>query len=540
MSIHNATRRLAATWLICASLAGAAAVAAQEPTATPLPVKATLPAPSEITPEETPQVEIEATPEALAETPLGDLSYNTPVIGRIGGTTIEQDWPLPLTSADRVTIEVTRLDGNLLPDIFLLDANGDQIGSSYGPEDDGATALLENITLNEAGDYTVRVSRERGADGLTEGFYQLTVIPLAVGLEAEANSGIVGEIEIDEPVEGTLTAEHWYHRYTLNATAADTIRVVAERTGGSLEPLVHVLSADGSILTTGYTQNTGDIASTNRVDLSDAGEYTIVVTRASEFSGNTLGSYRLTVELIGSGEGSPNLAGTAGDVVYGEALEGAITPARWYEDWTLTAEAGDTIRIHVQRADDANLQPEVMLLGGSGQELTRGYTENTGDHASIDRRTLDGPGEYTVRVSRRGGQTGETTGAYTLVVELIGSGEGSAALQGTTGAVAVGDTVKGEVTNERWADSWSFSADEDEPVEIVVERASGTLIPRLQIRDRNGQPLSDAYPEPTRDRAIRQFYPPSSGEFLIVVMRDREQEGVTSGEYSLTVRPLDS
>src|SRR5699024_7150823 len=101
-----------------------------------------------------------------------------------------------------------------------------------------------------------------------------------------------------------------------------------------LEPMIYVLDSEGSSLATGYAESTGDIASTNRVNLPEAGEYTVVVTRASEFNGDTTGSYDLTVEMIGSGEGSPNLAGTAGDIVYNQPLKGTITPVRWYEDWT--------------------------------------------------------------------------------------------------------------------------------------------------------------------------------------------------------------
>ena len=526
--MRKAAHGLGIVLALCLLLFGAFLASAQEVT----------PAPTEAAAEATAEAPVDATPE-VTETPITDLTYNRPVVGRIDNVSPSQDWPLSLDSADRLTIIVERLDGNLIPNVVLLNAAGSETGSRRGAEPNGATTIIDAFAVPEAGDYTVRVERDRGANGQTQGRYQLTVIQVAAAFDAAANADVVGPIEPDEPVESVITADHWYHRYTYRATATDSIVIVAERTGGNLEPLVHILNPDGSPLTSGYVGGSGDLAATNRVNLPAPGDYTIVVTRGDEFNDRTQGSYVLTLRLIGSGVGSPALAGVAGDVTYGEAVDGEITPARWYEDWTLTVNAADTITMRVQRADDANLQPEVALLGGSGQEIVRGYTSNTGDSAEIVGRTLDGPGEYTLRVSRSGGQTGESAGVYTLIVELIGSGASSPALQGTTGTVVLGQTVEGEVTNERWADSWVFNATAGERVQVTVERTGGTLIPRLQMRDRNGQPLSDAYAGETGDIATLQYTSPSTGEFRIAVMRDRDQGGVTSGAYELTVAPVE-
>lgn len=541
--MRQRTQLTSALLALCLALPGAPLTLAQDatPEATPdTPVKAT-PAPAEATLEALLEVTAEA-PVEITETPISDLRYDTAVIGRLNSATPAQDWPLPLESADRLRIVVERLDGNLLPSIVLLDAAGQEIGNSYGSEEDGATATIDNITLAEAGTWTVRVEREDGPEGLSQGLYRLTVVPLAAAEDAAANQAIVGPVEIGEPIEATISAGHWSQRYTYTAEAADAIRVIAERTHGTLQPQIEILDASGSSLANGYTENSGDLAIADRVSLPSAGEYTLIVSRSQGFNGATEGGYRLTVEMIGSGEGSPNLAGVAGDIRYDEAITGEITPERWYEDWTLTAEAADTLTVTVERIDapDAgNLIPEVILLGGSGQEVMHGYAESADDRAVIRSRQLDSAGTYTVRVTREQEQTGTTAGQYRLVVSLVGAGEGSASLSGTNGALVLGEPVTGEVTPGRWADTWTFEATAEQQAVVTVKRASGTLIPVIEIRDGNGQRMSSGYYNDTRDAASVQYYFPTSGTYQIVVSRDRDQNGVTTGTYTLRIDPTE-
>src|SRR6185436_17515158 len=102
------------------------------------------------------------------------------------------------------------------------------------------------------------------------------------------------------------------------------------------------------------------------------------------------------------------------------------------------------------------LQPEVILLGGSGQEVTHGYTSNTGDSATIARYTLSGAGSFTVRVSRAQGKTGYSNGGYSLMVSLIGSGVDSPKLKEASGAIENGQTQTGTITGEKWSNIWTY------------------------------------------------------------------------------------
>lgn len=489
----------------------------------------------EATPE--PTDESEATAEAT-DTPITELSYNSPVNGHINNATPSQDWPLLTASTDRLRIEVERLDGNLIPDLVLLDATQTVVGQSYGATDTADRAIIDGVTLPIAGQYTVRVGRDGAEAGQTTGRYRLIVTPLATAQDNVNNTIIVGDVEYDTPVTGEITGAHWYHRYTLTTEAADTVSIQATRVSGNLQPEVEVLDANGSSLRIGYLDASGDNARIDEIDLPSAGAYTVVVRRTGGFNGVTEGEYELNVGLVGSGPTSPNLEGVEGNVEYDTTRSGEITPARWYVDWRLTTDATDTLTITVRRANDEsgqNLRPIVILLGGSGQEITRGYLEQTGDMAQIRDVTLQTPGNYTVRVARDGEQTGATSGAYTLDVRLEGSGEGGAALAGSSGTLSLGETVKGEISNRRWADSWTYSGTAGENLHLTAERTNGNLIPIIEIRDANGQRLTASFYADTRDITELDYTIPGNGTYTVVVMRYNGQSGATTGGYDLTV-----
>jgi hypothetical protein len=217
-------------------------------------------------------------------------------------------------------------------------------------------------------------------------------------------------IDYNTFIEGRITPEHWLHRYTITAPAADYIRVSAARNAGTLMPEVEIRDSAGNSLRTGYTENTGDFATLTH-ELPQAGDYTVIVTRARRYDGTSFGTYRLTLDLLGAGEGNPVLDAVQGNVEYGVPFIGNLADGQWYQDWLLKTDAGDVITITAERPLDAateasNLRPEVILLGGSGQEPGMADVDDSGAQAVISRYELEAPGEYIARVTREGQKTG--------------------------------------------------------------------------------------------------------------------------------------
>lgn len=430
-----------------------------------------------------------------------------------------------------------RLDGNLIPDIAILDANGSALFYSYGADRTAATALIPSVTLPSAGSYQIQAGRQNGETGVTVGKYRLTVQINGTAADNPNNTTPIGNITYGTPQTGEINGAAWKQLYTLTTDAPDSILVTAKRTSGNLIPYVEVIDSAGSVVSAGYPSQAGTQAQVG-VNLGNAGEYQIAVSRDRGQHGDTIGGYSVQVDLIGAGDGSASLATPAGTVVYDTPLTGEIDGAKRYQDWLLTTTATDTVTFLVERSGEGStLQPEVILLGGSGQEIRRGYTSYTGDTAIIENYTFDTPGSYTVRVTRYYGQTGESSGGYTLTVKLIGSGEGSPELV-TEAPVAItaGVPVKGEITPLRWKETWSFTAQEGQTYNLVARRTNGTLIPRLQVLNSSGQILLDNYADASAGVVQQLGYVfPSAGNYQIVVYRYDGQYGYTSGGYELTV-----
>lgn len=485
----------------------------------------------------------EATPEATAETTTEagstNLVYSVAAQGNITDAAFSQSWTLQSASADRLNIRVQRLDGNLIPSVVILDASNTEITTSYGSDSTGALAEIREYTLPSAGTYNVVVSRDDGENGSTTGSYSIIVTPLATAQDNPNNAVVLGEVTADAPISGEITGTRWYHRYSYVAESADQIQVTARRTGGTLFPYLEILDANGLSLTTGYSDYTSgnDVARIDRFMLPTAGTYTIVVSRDGGFNNDTVGTYEMSVNVLGIGADNPALMTPAGVAVYDTDLTGEIG-AVWYQDWTLTAAAGDTISIRADRTS-GNLQPVVTLLGGSGQILTSGYADRTSASALIDHYQLTGPGSYVVRVSRVSDQDGWTTGGYNMHITLEGAGPEAIASQAPVGTIAVDNEPRtGEITNGSWSQIWTIEGQQGTVLDFVVERTSGTLIPRIDIRDANGQILRSGYADDTGDAArVEGFALPGTGTFQIVVVRDGDQNGYTNGGYSLTVTP---
>lgn len=461
------------------------------------------------------------------------LTYDTPVSDSISDEMPTQTWTFDTESADRFTVRVARTDGNLIPTLTLLDANGFVIRSGVtAPSAD--RAVIDNIVLTGPAALQVQVGRAGGDPGVTSGGYELVVEPLATGPTNARNLVTLSEVEVGATVSGTITPLHWFQRYTFSTAGADALRITATRTDGTLIPEVVVMNANGVAFFTGAAVATGERVVIEPLVLPAAGDYMVAVTRRGGYTGTTTGSYDLTLELVGAGPDNPSLDLIAGGVGYDDAVTGDIDGENWYADWILTTEAADRVTVDVERIDNT-LQPVVVVFGPNGQRIAASGTDVSGARATLPDLLLPGPGEYTVRVARAGEQLGPTSGTYALRVTLIGVGETHPAFSVTSGDITAGETVSGTITPGRWRDTWILANTAEGDVTLTVTRTDGNLIPLVELRDTNGVVLATGVLDASRDRATLTTRLLADTTYQVVVGRVGGRDGVTAGSYDLTV-----
>ncbi len=398
---------------------------------------------------------------AIHQDGAGEITYDTPVQGTIDGAAYQpQSWTFTAQGADRLTARVERTDGNLIPNLTLLDSDGNDVAQSYGADHTYAAAVIDNTTLPQAGTYTFVVSRYQDADGETSGSFQLSVTALGVGEDNPANTTPVASVNLDDTVTGEITPMHWSQVYTFEAEAGDYIGATSQRTSGTLIAQLSLLDNNGQELRTGYPDNIGVTTVLSGYEVSYTGQYSVAVVRDRGINGVTGGQYALTVQLLGSGEDSDRLTGTQPGMIqqYNTTQTGEITNANWYQDWQFRTVSADTFTISVQRSPEYSpdtpntLIPDVVLVDALGNEMRRGYPNDDNASASIDRYTLSDAGMYIVRVERDGGKDGLTTGGYEVTITLDGIGPDSPSLAESSGEVTLGTPAQGEITNVRWAE----------------------------------------------------------------------------------------
>jgi uncharacterized protein (DUF2141 family) len=461
------------------------------------------------------------------------VKYDTPVESEISDANFSESWTLDVQAKDRVSITVDRTGGTLVPRVELRDSNNQRVaGADY--DETGASATISYVDFPGPGTYTVFVSRWQDEDGKTTGNYKLTVALLGTAEDSPALKLNPSAIEFDKPATGELTNARWKEGWTFSATAKDVVTITAARTDGTVRPQLDLLDSSGNSITQGYLGPTGDSAKIAHYKLPGPGQYTVVVLRENKRDGKSAGKYSLTVALDGAGPERPELNTPQGPVTNDATVNGTLTNAKWIDVWTLDAQAKDDVLITATRTD-GNLMPVVYLFGANNQEIQRGYPRDDGDSAQIE-TVLPGPGKYEVRVARTDNENGLTTGKYELSVALQGAGEDSPAFKTSAGEVQIGTPVKGTLTNAKWQDSWSFNAQTADPLNIVVRRTSGTLIPNFKILGANQQEITSASADSTLAQAgFDQRQLPGPGQYTIVVYRYNGTRGATSGGYELSI-----
>jgi hypothetical protein len=479
---------------------------------------------------------------SMASAQAGTLAYDTPSTGEINGDNIVQTWSFSSEGADRIRIDVERISGDLLPEVILRAAGGEQIAVA-GTDATGARASIERADLPRAGAYEVLVQRYDGAAGMTTGMYSIEVTLLGVSAEHPTNEAVVAELVSQRPTEGEIRSDHWLHLYTYTAPAADVIAVEARRLSGGLAPYFEIWDDTGAVLATGWTRGGYDYAVVDSIELPGAGVYTIALMRAGALDGGSSGRYALELTLLGAGDGSALLAQNPAQIVdYNTPVQGAIS-ARWHEDWAFNATSADTVTFSVTSLGvigegDGNLLPEVLLFDVAGEEIAHGWPTSDGISATISRFQLPSAGEYRVRVTRSSYKTGGTEGGYRLTATLHGLGADNAALRQTTGSLQLGVATTGEI-GARWEQRWQFDGRASLPVIITVTRLEGTLYPVLEILNENGEVLTGSWYDATRTMTRVEFTPPADGSYIIRVLREGDQNGWTVGSYrlDLVLRP---
>ena len=497
---------------------------------------------------------VEDDTEVTEETPdeAGDmLAYGESVDGELTEDMPERAFIFNAGEGDIVTISLT--SESFDPVLALLDSEGREIDA----DDDSGTetdALIDNLTIPAAGDYTIVASAftdESELNVSTTGPFTLALSGM-ISEPIEFAAPGIQTIAYGEAVEGELTLSTPLNLYSFEAAAGDVVTIDA--TSETFDTYLILRDVIGEPLTADDDGGEATNARINAYELPNAGTYIIVVESYDNVVEETpaAGAYTLTLR---SQDAAPAVVEGENTISYGGTVEGEVTEAQPERSYTFSGSAGDVVTIEL--VGDEGFDAYLLLQNTDGETL------EFNDDASADVRDsliedyeLPEDGEYIIVASSYDNVRLDNprAGAFTLSLSsddapaVVTEPEATPEPETTTEApadvtiVAIGDSLQDDLTEDEPTDEYTFSAEAGDVVTIdmmgesaldtylIVENAEGE---QIAIDDDSGE---------ATDARIEALAIESAGDYTIIATSYGfvQLDSPRSGSYTLSLSRADA
>ncbi|MEO8608864.1 MAG: PPC domain-containing protein [Chloroflexota bacterium] len=383
----------------------------------------------------------------------------------------------------------------------------------------------------------------------------------------------------DTAVSGVITSEQPYQVYSFTGVANDVVSVQMNATSGSLDTLLMLVDPNGNSVSMNddAAQGVTNSAVTN-LSLILPGEYKIVATRYGQDIGGTEGGYTLTV------------TGALSDTTNNQTAQLPLLPnlpagsVQVSLQWSTAADLrllvrdpqGDTVFV------DKPQIPSGGRLAASNNVKCANTSASPVSYIYWPEGRLPNAGPYEIEVQYQNQCNDTRPVVFTLNVVANGQLVLSKTQQiflderfvtsysiDTNGAITAGDggifgtlkapdsstldytsqietaqvltnnqSVNGSIRQNKKFDLYVFDGQAGQVATIGMQGRNGTLDTVLFLLDPNGTQAAqndDASGE-TTDSVINEFTLPEDGRYIIIATHFGGLYGVTSGDYTLTLR----
>ncbi len=445
----------------------------------------------------------------------GVLRTDDAVIGTFAPGQAAHYWLFQAQAGQVVSLNLLRLNGDLLPSIILIGPDGHGLVSAAVPER-GQALAIDRVTLPADGLYSLLVL-PGGSNPV--GQYRLV-------LHADNNATPAPAVlAIGQTISGSLDAVQTEQRWSFDGKQGQTITARMLATGGNLSPRLMLVGADGHVLIEGRTERTPHGLSSAIIDfvLPTSGSYALLAVQQPDTIA-TAGTYRLGLE---AGSLSPD-AVAAEPIALSQPIRGVIQQGTT-DLWIFTGAAGDTINVtavaDIDKNDSTSKAPGLALEDAGGRTLIEAEPTIRTETA-IEGFTLPADGRYVVVM-----QAGSMV-PYTLVVQrrqsLLATGISPRPL-------APDRPLDSVITGKEAADYWSFAAKAGSVVQITGTRLSGDLRLDLALFGPSGYVASATAGPDGANFTLGPVRLPDEGSYVLVAARWLGAVGKTAGRYSVTL-----
>jgi hypothetical protein len=350
-----------------------------------------------------------------------------------------------------------------------------------------------------------------------------------------------GGIAYGTQVVGELNDVNPFAEYVFAGLRGDVVTVTLEVTGGDLDPLLTLVDTQGNLLATRDDTSSGTPAGARGIRLESlhlpvSGAYRILVGRFGYGLGSTDGNFRLTLERVGASSAS----GSA--MRYGDSLINTITDTQPQLYYSFRARRGDIVAVQMHRVS-GDLDPVLQIVNQRSLIIAENddVPGSGSQDAQISGLIIEEDGTYVIIASRYGQGAGRSTGSFVLTLQATDtSGLGSTVLAAID--IELGQTITGEITNERHEQFYRFFGRQNDTITISMTRAGGdSLDPLLVLTNTALQEITsndDSFG--TQNATIENFTLPADGAYYIIATRYQRAGGTTTGSFTLDLESAGS
>ncbi|HYO87317.1 MAG TPA: PPC domain-containing protein [Candidatus Limnocylindrales bacterium] len=437
-------------------------------------------------------------------------------------------------------------EGGLQPHLTLLDVGQREIASASG--DRFATLRAE---LPRSGPYLLQISSGGPADS---GGYSLRLASRPPDIAALA----AAPISYNNDSEGVLAADQPFTLYRFSGKAGDLMTVALQARDSAFNPYLILMDADLNELASNDDSGASRDARIAQFRLPKDGDFLIAAARAGSDPGSADAPYRLSL--------------TAGAVTL---EQGPVTA-------TLRWQGPADLSLYLRGPDGRIVSPS-LPRSPEGGALQIDSNANCGTPSAEPVEhiywTTAAPlaGDYTIWAWNEAGCGVDTPVPFTLELDVEGAPVLSAAEQvlpgqryeatvrvGLDGEAGIsepgvvtaplpqqqaseggdiplryGDALTGTLGSDRFALFYRFSGASGDVVTLRAERLTGDLDPLIVLRDSTDHTLpggvNDDASSGTRDAELT-YTLPADGEYIVSVTRYGVRDGLTTGDFRLTLQ----
>jgi len=343
----------------------------------------------------------------------------------------------------------------------------------------------------------------------------LRILFLALGpiLQLFGLPAIAAPLQYGECTENSIDQSLERDSYTFAAQAGDVVLIRVNRTSGSINPYLELLSPTGTRIAAG-----GPIYPYERAEILDqtlltAGLYTLVVRDDNE---RDTGGYALSLQCT-------NHPGNAHPITYGSFLSGNVASKSQMVALQFSAKANDVVLIRMNRTS-GEINPYLELFDPAGKRVDTKGPIYPYERAEILDQKLAADGLYTLILRD---DNGNQTGSYGLSLQCANH-------PGNPFSLAYGSLFQGAIGNVSEMVAFRFEALAGDIVLMRINRTSGTMNPYLELFDPTGKRVATKGPLYPYERAeILDQTLTVAGKYTLFV---RDDDGNQTGMYALCLQ----